>query len=128
MALKKPIKIGVINERVIDKLNLTIPPDTFIYMGESNLQHIKDKHPDDFEKYGDKVTKIIHSPDYIAKHPHKNSIEYIKIYYNGNEKEYILLAVRATNVGIKFARTLFTMSQEKVNQYHVKGALKNLQK
>lgn len=72
-------------------------------MGETNLEHMKNEHPEDFEKYGDKLSEILSSPDYIAKHPNKDSIEYIKVFYDEEKEDYVLVAVRASQRGIYYA-------------------------
>ena len=63
------------------------------------------------------------APDYIAKHPKKPSIEYIKVFYDEDKKDHVLVAVRASNRGVFYARSLFIMSDEKVEKYRKKGAL-----
>lgn len=124
----KPEKVGEIDEIVINILNLSIEPNAPIFIGERNLQHMKDEHPEDFEKYGGNIAEIISNPDYVAKHPRKPSIEYIKVYYNEEKDERVLVAVRATTRGIHFARTLFVMSSEKVEKYKEKGAFHEYKK
>lgn len=124
----KPEKIGSIEEEVIKILDLSVEPNAPIFLGERNIQHMKDEHPEDFKKYGSKVTEILKYPDYVAKHPKKDSIEYIKEYYDEVKKDRVLVAVRATTRGIHFARTLFVMSDEKVAKYKNKGAFRVLRR
>ena len=124
----KPEKVGEINEIVIKTLNLSLDPNSPILVGEENLEHIKKNHPEDFEKYIDKMSEIIKDPDYVAKHPKKDSIEYIKVYYDEEKDDHVLVAVRATARGIHFARTLFVMSDEKVEKYKKKNALHEYKK
>lgn len=118
----KPEKVGEIDEIVIQLLNLSLEPNTPIFIGEQNIQHIIDEHPEDFEKYGSKISEILNNPDFVAKHPRKDSIEYIKVYHDEEKGDHVLVAVRATTRGINFARTLFVMSDEKVEKYREKGA------
>lgn len=122
------MKIGTIDEIVINALSLSLDPDTPIFVGETNIQHMKDKHPADFLKYGDKLGEILQSPDFVAEHPTQHSIEFIKKYYDEEKEDYVLVAVRATNNGIHFAKTLFVMSNIKVEQYNKKDALKPYKK
>lgn len=121
--LLKPEKVGKIDDVVISVLNLSLNPDTPIYLGETNLNHMQSEHPEDFEKYGDKLAEILSSPDYIAKHPKKDSIEYIKVFYDESLEEHVLVAVRASQRGMFYARSLFVMSDEKVKKYKAKNAL-----
>lgn len=124
----KKEKIGEINDLVINILKLSVKNNAPIILGESNLEHMKKRHPVDFEKYGDKISEIIASPDYIAKHPKNNSIEYIKVYIDKETEEHVLVAVRATNNNVFYARTLFVMAEEKVERYKSKGALHEYKK
>lgn len=117
--------IGNLSKKIIDEFGLSLKEGQPIYIGESNLNHMKSEHPEDFEKYGNRIEEIINNPDYIAKHPNKknSAIEYIKVYKNEHD-EHILVAVRATGKGTLFARTLFVMDDEKVKKYTNKSALK----
>lgn len=121
--------IGELNKFIIDRFKLDFMEGQPIYIGESNLNHMKSEHPKDFEIYGDKIEEIISNPDYIAKHPKKknSAIEYIKIYKNENN-DHVLVAVRATGAGTLFVRTLFVMDKEKVEKYKDKNALIPYQK
>lgn len=77
----KPEQVGVINQQVIKKLGLSIKENTPIMLGETNIEHMKSEHPDDFEKYFNQLKNILSAPDYIAKHPKKPSIEYTAVDY-----------------------------------------------
>lgn len=111
-----------VTDKVIKTFNLNIKKDTPIFCGESNRKHMKEKHPDDYELYGDKIKEILENPDYIAKQPNKDSIEYIKV-FQSEDNDYVLVAVRATGKGVFFARTLFVMDKEKVKKYKNRNAL-----
>lgn len=117
--------IGELTQVVIDEFKLNLKVGQPIFIGESNLQHMKSEHPQDFLKYGDRIEEIINNPDFIAKHPKKNNsaIEYIKV-FEEDEGNHVLVAVRATGSGTLFARTLFVMDPEKVAKYENKNAFR----
>lgn len=115
--------VGTLTEKVINTFGLNLTAGQPILCGESNRAHMKSEHPEDFELYGDKIEEIIRDADFIAKHPRKDSIEYIKIYKDHND-DHVLVAVRATASGNLFARTVFVMDTEKVDKYTLCGALK----
>lgn len=123
--MDKPVIAGKINQRVIDLTGVTVPADTPIFVGETNIAHMKDEHPEHYALYGDKLGDIISSPDYIAKHPKKDSIEYIKVFNDPVTDEHVLVAVRASKSGVYYARSLFVMSEDKKRKYRQKGAFKN---
>jgi hypothetical protein len=81
MNFKKPVIVGRINKRVIELLDLNeIEPGLPILLGESNIQHMQASHPYDYEKYRKYLSEILSNPTYVAKHPKKDSIEYIKVF------------------------------------------------
>ena len=44
-------KIGSFSREVIELLQLDITAGTPIYIGSSNIEHIKSRHPYEYEKY-----------------------------------------------------------------------------
>lgn len=114
--------VGKIDEKVIRLLNLPYEKNEPIMLGKSNIEHMKRQHLEDFKKYGKDIEDIIKKPTYVARNPNQDSIEYIKEYkYND---DFVLVAVRITNKGKFFARTLFTMTEKKKNIYLRKGYAK----
>ncbi len=126
--MRRREKIGSINEIVIDTLNLPIQPNTPIFSGETNLINMREDHPEDFEKYGDHLTEIISSPDYISLHPRQGSIEYIKLFYDEKEEERVLVAIRNSKSGVFFARSLYVMGKDTVLKYKKNGSFKEYRK
>lgn len=111
-------KIGTITKKVIELLELDYKENSPIYIGENNIKHMQKEHYEDFIIYGNKIRDIINSPTYVARNPKQNSIEYIKEYKINND--FVLIAVRATNNGTMFVRTLFTMTKRKKEIYLAK--------
>lgn len=118
-----PMVVGRLDQKVVDTFNLSWMGGQEIYCGESNIQHMKTNHPEDYEKYKDELENIIKNPTFIARHPRKKNaaIEYIKV-FDDNDGERVLVAVRATGKEKLFARTLFVMDPEKVKRYDENGA------
>ena len=108
-------KIGVINENIIKKLKLNEAKEIPIFIGDTNIQHMKKQHPLDFEKYGNNISDIIANPTYLARNEKKKSVEYIKEYKV--ENDFVLVAVRVSGQGRYFARTMYVMADEKVKKY-----------
>lgn len=63
-------QIGTFSSDVIQLLNLNISPGTPIYIGESNIEHIKKRHPYEYEKYFCDIEDILKNPDYVGQNPH----------------------------------------------------------
>ena len=117
-------KIGVISETVIELLGLPIEPGTPIYLGQSNITHMQSRHPEDYERYGSCIGEIISSPDYVGINPSDGSIEYIKDFRVDNE--YVKVAVRVSQRGTYFARSLFTRNRSKIDRFIASGKLQPL--
>lgn len=118
----KNIEIGVLNKRVIELLGLEYKDNKKILIGDGNIEHIKRQHIDDYIKYGNDIEEIIKNPTYVARNRNLKSIEYIKEYKNNND--FVLVAVRTTNKGTLFVKTLFRMSERKKEIYLKKGYVK----
>lgn len=65
-------QIGYFSQEIIDLLNLDMKAGTPIYIGESNIEHIKSRHPYEFEAYFSNIEEIISEPDYVGKIPLTN--------------------------------------------------------
>ncbi len=118
-------QIGKVNKKVIKLLNLNLTEEMPIILGDSNIEHMKRQHPDDYNKYGKDIENILKEPTYVARNPNQGSIEYIKEYKVNND--FILVAVRISNKGTMFAKTLFKMSEKKKNIYLKNGYAKKYQ-
>lgn len=115
-------QIGKVSKKVIELLELEYDEELPIILGDTNIEHMKRQHPIDYDKYGKDIQEIIRKPTYVAKNPNQGSIEYIKEYKI--EDEFVLVAVRISNKGTMFAKTLFTMTERKKNIYLKNGYAK----
>lgn len=52
-------KIGSFSQEVIELLELKITAGTPIYIGSSNIEHIKSRHPYEYEKYFPYISDIL---------------------------------------------------------------------
>ena len=107
-------QIGKVTKKTSEILGLDYKNEKTIFIGEANIAHMKAEHPEDYKKYGSKISEIIANPTYLARNEKKKSIEYIKEYKVDNE--YVLVAVRVSN-NVHFARTMYVMADEKVERY-----------
>ena len=67
--------IGYFQQTIIDLLELND-----IFLGESNIEHMKNRHPYEFDKYFPDIRKIINNPDYVGQNPKDLSISFVKEY------------------------------------------------
>ena len=117
-------KIGSFSQEVIELLELKITAGTPIYIGSSNIEHIKSRHPYEYEKYFPYISDIISAPSYVGRNPSDQSITFVKFFQTG--EEYVRVAVRVTTNGTAFAKTLHLLSTVNAERYIEKGTLKTL--
>ena len=119
-------RIGFFSSNVIRTLGLDIPAGTPIYIADSNIEHMKTSHPEDYEKYGNELQNIIANPDYVGKNTKDDSIEFTKEYFvNG---EYVKVAVRVSAQNTYYARSMYVLNPNRVKNFIEKGTLKKLDK
>ena len=95
-----------------------------IMLGESNIEHMLAKHEAAYIKYGDRIDEILDKPDYVGRHPSNGSIEYVKEFVV--DGEYVKVAVRISNSGCYFARTMYVLDNDRVKRFIEKGTLKRV--
>lgn len=115
-------KIGELNSKIKTLLSLDSNDDENIYIGESNIEHIKNKHYDDYCKYMEHLPSIISNPDYVGTNPKDNSIEYVKEFMIDNK--YVKVAVRVSNSKKYFVRSMYTLNNNRVKSFIEKEKLK----
>ena len=117
-------RIGYITPQIAHILGLTSIQDRNIYIGPSNIQHMTTSHPNDYRKYGNRIIEILNAPDYIGLNPKDDSIEYVKEFKI--ENEYVKVAVRVSNSGKYYARSLYVLNNNRVRNFIASGTLKKL--
>lgn len=116
--------VGHISQSVIETLGLKLEPGTPVFIGESNIAHIKSRHPYEYDVYYKDIGAIINSPDYVGLNPKDGSILFVKLYRI--DEDYIRVAVKITAGGKCFAKTLHSLSTCNAERYIEKGTLKKL--
>ena len=94
-----------------------------IYLGESNMNHMKRRHLADFLKYGDRLSQIISEPDYVGINDEDGSLEYIKVF-----DDHVKLVVRVAGDEKLYARTIYAVYQSRTEYFIKTGRLKPLTK
>ena len=123
MANQKEL-VGILNAQIIEYFNLST---NFVYIGEQNKEHLKNKHYEDYSKYYGYISEIINSPDYFGKNPLDNSIELVKEFKVDGTK-YVKVALRISNSEVLFARTLYKLNSSKFLYQLSKGDYLEIQK
>ena len=111
-------QVGVLCQRVIDLLGLSMTEGQSILLGESNIAHMVSRHPADFALYGEYIPLILAAPDYVALNAKDGSIEYVK------EVQVNSVYVRVSARGQLFARSVYRLNTNRVLNFIEKGTLK----
>lgn len=113
--------VAFISASVVQRLSLPCAPNTPIYLGDTNLAHMRSKHPNDYTKYAQHIPAILSTPDYVGINRKDNSIEFVKEFKMDND--YVKVAVRISKSGIYFARSLYVLNTKRVQNFINKGTL-----
>lgn len=113
--------VGTITDRVIQLLGLNVPSGKPVYLGNTNVQHMIARHPQDYQKYGADIEDILENPDYVGLNSKDNSIEYVKEYQINNE--FVKVAVRVSLGGEFYARSLYVLNTGRTQRFIQKGKL-----
>lgn len=116
--------VGHVTETIAALAGISLPKDANIYLGASNIEHMRSSHPADFARYGNQLADILKSPDYIGKNPSDDSLEYVKEFLVSGE--YVKVAVRLSKSDRFYARSLYVLNSNRVRNYVSKGTLKKL--
>lgn len=115
-------KVGAISPRVAAALGLSGVDNAPVYLGGTNIAHMKARHSADYQKYGTEIPNILAAPDYVGLNQKDGSIEYVKEFVV--DGDFVKVAVRVSSSGKHFARSLYVLGNNRVNNFIAKGTLK----
>lgn len=109
--------IGTLTQEVVDLVGGGYKPGP-IYIGPSNIRHMRSKHPAESAKYLGFLPDIIANPDNTGCHPRDQSLQYFK-----QLDDMVLVAVRVTKGGILYARSLYIVLPDQFEEYQRAGTI-----
>ena len=122
---KQILKIGELTQEVIDLLQLNEKPRNIkiVYDRISHCnKHIADfKNKESYNKSIELLPQIIQNPDYVGYNSKNNGIEYIK-----RVNELTLVAVRLKSKGDLFFRSIYPISETKLQNGINKNRIKKI--
>ena len=74
-----------------------------VIITDKQVEHIKQRHPNDYERYGKYLTRIVEDPDYIIEANRKNTALVLKEFVEGGEvfKTVVRLVTSMDDVNYK---------------------------
>ena len=124
--MQQPRQVGVVSAAVIKTLGeeaYQYHAGDIIYLGDRNLEHMKNQHLSTFLKYKDKLSLIISDPNYIGINDEDGSLEYVRIF-----DDHVKLAVRIAGDEKLYVRTMYTVLESRTDYFIKSGKLKPLTK
>ena len=117
--------VGKINQDIINLLGLQIC-ECAIKVTAKRIRHTK-KHECDFDSFAayklciESAPEIIGSPEYVGLHPDRNSVRYVCSI--GSTKIIILVAVGLIDTNEQWIKTIYPITDDKLNKYIASGQL-----
>lgn len=88
--------IGKLDKNIYQCVTKDIRTDDVIITDE-RIEHIKERHPNDYERYCSYIPQIIKNPDYIIEANKSNTAVILKEIYQNNEKFKLVLRLKVEN-------------------------------
>ncbi len=114
--------VGKIDRRIYSCITKDIVTDEVIITDE-RIQHIKDHHPKDFERYYNYLKEIVTKPKYIIEANKPNSALILKSFSEGKEKFKTVLRIITSTDNIEFKNSIITFM--KINEKEWKRLINN---
>ena len=116
--------VGKIDKEIYKCITEDIVTDEVIITDE-RIQHIKDRHPNDYERYCEYLTQIVESPDYIVETNKPNTALVLKEFFDGEEQFKTVVRLTTSCDNPNFKNSIITFM--KINDKEWRRLLRNKQ-
>ncbi|MBP1926862.1 hypothetical protein J2Z76_002732 [Sedimentibacter acidaminivorans] len=120
-------ELGLLKLSIIELLGIEAQESKILISKDKityTKKHCKDYSCyDEFKLHTEAAPEIIESPDYVGIHPKGDSIVFIK-----EISKNVLVAVRLSNTDKKWVKTIYPITDAKLNNYIRSGRLKKVDK
>lgn len=114
--------IGKINREIYKCVTEDIRTDEVIITDE-RIQHIKDRHPDDFELYCECISLAVEYPEYIIEANKENSALILKSFFKNDKKFKTVLKIATSKDDVQFKNSIITFM--KIDEKEWRRLIKN---
>ena len=94
-----------------------------VIITEERIRHIKERHPNDYERYYEYIKKIIAEPEYIIEANKPNTALILKSFSDGNEEFKTVLRLVASTDNKEFKNSIITFM--KIDEKEWRRLIKN---
>ena len=91
-----------------------------VVLTERQIEHIKERHPNDFELYFKYIKEIIKDPDYIIRDAKPNTGFLLKEFIEENKHFQLIIRLHTTEDNNDYKNSIITflkVNKKKYNQY-----------
>lgn len=114
--------IGRIDKEIYECVSKNIVTDEVI-ITDNQIQHIKNRHPNDYELFSGHFKEIVENPDFIIEANKPNTALILKEIQHGNEKFKTVLRLITTTDNPMFKNSIITFM--KIDQKEWDRLLRN---
>lgn len=111
--------IGKINQELFKNISNDITTKDVI-LTDKQIDHIKVRHPNDYEKYFKYIKDIVENPDYIIRDSKPNTGFLLKEFKNVEKRFQLILRLHTSKDNLGYKNSIITflkISEKKYNQY-----------
>ena len=91
-----------------------------VIITDERIQHIKDRHPQDFERYSQYISQMLESPQYILEDPVPNTAVILQEFTQADEHFRLILKLAVTEDEVSKKNSIITflkISEKKFKKY-----------
>lgn len=111
--------IGKIDIKKFEKISNDITVEEVI-LTDKQVEHIKERHPNDYERYFKYIKSIVENPDYIIRDTKPNTGFLLKEFLEDDKRFQLILRLQTSGDISGYKNSIITflkISEKKYNQY-----------
>ena len=117
-------RVGRIDKEIYRCITEDIISDEVIITDE-RIHHIKERHPNDYERYCECLTQIVENPDYIIETNKPKTALILKAFFDGEEQFKTVVRLTTSSDNPDFKNSIITFM--KINDKEWNRLLRNKQ-
>lgn len=117
--------VGKINRDIYKCITEDIVTDEVIITDE-RIMHVKERHPNDFERYCEYLREVVENPDYIIESNKPNTALILKEFVDEKNRQFkTVLRLKTSNDNPEFKNSVITFM--KINEKEWSRLIRNKQ-
>ena len=114
--------VGKIKKEIYSCITEDIKTDEVI-ITEERIQHIRDRHPKDYERYSGYLTQIVEDPQYIVETSKPNTALILREFKQGMEIFKTVMRLKTSTDNLTYKNSIITFMR--INEKEWNRLLKN---